>query len=193
MKRRRIPKETADQIAELFDREEGQLMRFASTLTAGETAQAADLVQQTFMAAALDWGTIEDRGASGQRAWLRRTCRNKWIDGLRRSGTLENLLPHLARSYEHLAPDPADIVIARVVLEQCWKTIGTLPPVRRQVSLLHWHQGYSSSEIAKLLELHPSGVRKHLSYARRALRLSVAPYLDQRLRDTADVPEEEGA
>ncbi|MEU4616632.1 RNA polymerase sigma factor [Streptomyces umbrinus] len=192
MKRRRIPKQTADQVAELFDREEAMLMRFASVLTAGDVAQAADLVQGTFMAAALDWDTVEDRDTGGQRAWLRRTCRNKWIDDLRRSGRLERLLPHLARRYERPAPDPADTAIARVALEQCWKTIAAMPPVRREIALLHWHQGYSSSEIAVLLQIQSSGVRKHISCARRALQLSVAPYLDQQLIDTADGVKEAG-
>jgi RNA polymerase sigma factor (sigma-70 family) len=192
VKRRRIPKETADQVAELFDREERTLMRFASVLTAGEAAQAADLVQRTFMAAALDWDTVHDRDTGGQRAWLRRTCRNKWIDDLRRTDTLEKLLPQLARRYERLAPDPADTVIARVALEQCWKTIAAMPPVRQQIALLHWHQGYSSSEIAVILEIQPSGVRKHIACARRAVQLSVAPYLDQQLIDTADTPKEAG-
>ncbi|MFF4978260.1 RNA polymerase sigma factor [Streptomyces sp. NPDC001083] len=192
MKRRRIPKETADQVAELFDREERMLMRYASVLTAGEAAQAADLVQRTFMAAALDWDTVDDRDIHGQRAWLRRTCRNKWIDDLRRSDRLENLLPHLARRYERTAPDPADTVIARVALEQCWKTIAAMPPVRQQVAVLHWHQGFSSSEIAEMLKIQPSGVRKHIACARRAVQLSVASYLDGPLIDTADVPKGAG-
>ncbi|MEU0414512.1 sigma-70 family RNA polymerase sigma factor [Streptomyces griseorubiginosus] len=186
MKRRRIPKTTADQVAELFDREEGMLMRYACVLTTGEAAQAADLVQRTFMAAALDWDTVDDRDAHGQRAWLRRTCRNKWIDDLRRSDRLENLLPHLARRHERPAPDPADTVIARVALEQCWKTIAAMPPVRQQIAVLHWHQGYSSAEIAAILKIQPSGVRKHIARARRAVQLSVAPYLDGPLIDTAE-------
>ncbi|MFB6642960.1 RNA polymerase sigma factor [Streptomyces chartreusis] len=193
MKQRRIPKETADQVTELFDREEQSLMRFASVLTAGETVGAADLVQRTFMAAALDWGTVGERDINGQAAWLRRTCRNKWIDDLRRSGTLEHLLPQLARRYACPAPDPADTAIARLMLDQCWRAIGALPPVRRQVALLHWHQGYNAAEIAELLGIEPSGVRKHISCARRALRLRVGPYLDRQLIETAGLPEEEGA
>ncbi|MFF6881220.1 RNA polymerase sigma factor [Streptomyces sp. NPDC012474] len=193
MKQRRIPKETADQVTELFDREEPYLMRFASVLTAGEAAQAADLVQRTFMAAALDWGTVGERDFAAQAAWLRRTCRNKWIDDLRRSSTMEGLLPHLACRYGIQAPDPAETAIARVVLDQCWQVIKALPPVRRQVALLHWHQGYSAPEIAELLEIQPSGVRKHISFARRTLQLSVGPYLDRQLIDPVDVPKEEGA
>ncbi|MEU9575100.1 sigma-70 family RNA polymerase sigma factor [Streptomyces massasporeus] len=193
MKQRRIPKETADQVTELFDREESGLMRFASVLTAGESAQAADLVQRTFMAAAMDWGTLGERDFAGQAAWLRRTCRNKWIDDLRRSSTMEDLLPHLARRYGFQAPDPADAAIARVVLDQCWRVIGALPPTRRQVALLHWQQGYSAAEIAELLEIQPSGVRKHISYARRTLQQRVGPYLDRQLLDPADTPKEAGA
>ncbi|MFJ4368921.1 RNA polymerase sigma factor [Streptomyces chartreusis] len=192
MKQRRIPKQTADQVTELFDREEQSLMRFAAVLTAGDSACAADLVQRTFMAAALDWGTVGERDIYGQAAWLRRTCKNKWIDDLRRSGTLEHLLPQLAQRYACPAPDPADTAIARMVLEKCWQTIAALPPVRRQVALLHWHQGYTAAEIAQLLGIQPSGVRKHIACARRTLQLSVSPDLDRQLIDTADVPKEEG-
>ncbi|WP_346177155.1 sigma-70 family RNA polymerase sigma factor [Streptomyces cuspidosporus] len=170
-------------MAELFDNEEPPLLNFAVMMTGGREQAAKDLVQQTFMAAALDWETVGQRPPAGQRAWLRTTCRNKWIDEIRRERRLRDLQGQLLRHHERTEADPADVVVSRDALARCWEVLRALPPVRHQVAWLYWIDGHTSSQIAVILGISPSGVRKHLSLAREIIHRQVGPYLNARLDD----------
>ncbi|MGW3645550.1 RNA polymerase sigma factor [Streptomyces sp. NPDC000878] len=177
MTQRRIPQETAERVAELWDREAAGLMRYAMVLTGGREAEAGDLVQQAFMAAARDWETLGRRGPDGHCAWLRVVCRRRWIDGIRRAKRLEEALPELSERYSTDQPDPADVVVSRAAVARCWEVICALSHRRRQVAVLHFYEGYSAVMIAELLDIRPSGVRKHITRAREVLRREVGPLL----------------
>lgn len=190
MKQPRIPRETAHEVAALFDQEEPDLLSYATVLNGRDEETAKDLVQQTFMAAAVAWDKVGPRSADGRRAWLRVTCRNKWIDQIRRARKLQTLQSHLERRYARTEPDPADIVLTREALARCWSVVRSLPPVRRQVAVLAWLEGYTTADIAVLLAIQPSGVRKHLSIARDIIQREVGPYLDAPLADVDADPQE---
>ncbi|MFJ5552941.1 RNA polymerase sigma factor [Streptomyces sp. NPDC093225] len=172
MTHRRIPRDVAEQVAELWDREAGALTKYAVWRTAGQGA-AADLVQRTFMAAAEDWIKLADLDDDARRSWLRRVCKNKWIDDCRRSQRGRDLHPQVHRLYERSEPDPADIVIAREDLARCWQVFEQLPPVRRQVALLYFVDGHSDLAIAELLGTGASNVRKHVALTRKTLRAAL--------------------
>ncbi|MER8062787.1 MULTISPECIES: sigma-70 family RNA polymerase sigma factor [unclassified Streptomyces] len=159
-----------EQVAALWDREAVSLTRYAMVRTGGDQATAEDLVQQTFMAAFLQWKSLASLDVEERRKWLRRVCRNKWIDGIRREVHGERTQPELERLYEQVAPDPADAVIALDDLDRCLQAIRELPPRRRQVALLYFVEQQSELRIAQLLDIAPSGVRKHVARARRAMR-----------------------
>ncbi|MFF5131071.1 RNA polymerase sigma factor [Streptomyces syringium] len=183
MKQRRLSAEIAEQVGFLFDCEEQMLLNYAVALTQGDEAGAKDLVQQTFMAAALDWATVGKRSPDGRRAWLRTTCRNKRIDELRRAGILQGLQEHLVRRYVRTEPDTADVVVSRDALARCWKVLQGLPPAQYQVARLYWIEGHSAPEIARELGISHSGVRAHLSRVRIKIHQLVGPYLNARLAD----------
>ncbi|WP_326790552.1 RNA polymerase sigma factor [Streptomyces sp. NBC_00151] len=172
----RIPSEYVDEVAEFFEREQGTLVRYARCLTnSQETAE--DLAQLAFMEAALKWGMVRDLGLVPRRGWLRQVCCNKWVDELRR-GRFRQLYGALAVPEEDLRPDPAAQIEARTALEAAQAAMEQLPRQRRAIAQLYWLAGYSTSEIAALLGVAPSGVRKHIALAGRAIRAAVEPLGD---------------
>ncbi|MFE9558846.1 RNA polymerase sigma factor [Streptomyces sp. NPDC006703] len=173
MTQRNIDEETAAQVTALWEREEVSLAQYATVCTGGDRTEAEDLVVRAFFAATQSWQKLADRGPDAQRAWLRTIVNNMWIDNIRRAGRLQKLRPDLLRLYDRDGQDPADIVMARDVLERCWRVLQALPPVRRQVALLHFYKDASAVNIAERLGISPSGVRKHLAEARKTLREQV--------------------
>ncbi|MET7715466.1 sigma-70 family RNA polymerase sigma factor [Streptomyces sp. NPDC005407] len=192
MTQQRIPAEAAEQVAALWDREAAALMRYALFHTGGDRCDAGDLVQQVFMTAAETWSFLSTLAPHQQRKWLRRTCRNKWIDQIRRAKNLQEKSPDLADLYLRDEPDTADIVIHRAALERCWEVIRTFPARRRQIAILHFYEQYPALRIADLLGIQCSGVRKHISQAKEALWREVGPFLERKRASTAtsEKPEE---
>ncbi|MDQ0771609.1 RNA polymerase sigma factor (sigma-70 family) [Streptomyces aurantiacus] len=175
----RIAKETAEQVADLWDREAEGLQRYTTVITNSES-EAGDLVSRAFEAVAHAWATVGPRKPDAQRAWLRRTCRNMWIDSIRRSENLNRLKPALAERYCRAVLDPADVAMLRIAADHGLRVIKSLPTVRRRVAVLYFLEEQPSPVIAALLEIEPSGVRKHVAEARRILREELRPFVDER-------------
>ncbi|MFF4542155.1 RNA polymerase sigma factor [Streptomyces aureus] len=156
-------------VAALWDREAAGLTRFAMVRTGGDLTAAEDLVQITFMAAVQHWSRLADAGAEGQRRWLRRVCHHKWVDSVRSDTRRDRAYVDVERLEVRLSSDPADAVLARADLERCWQVIQNFPPRRRQIALLYFVELKSELWIAEMLDLQPSGVRKHVAKARQQL------------------------
>jgi DNA-directed RNA polymerase specialized sigma24 family protein len=98
-------------VAALWEREAKGLARYAMVRTGGDKAAAEDLVQQTFMAAFLQWDeSLADLDAEEHRNWLRSVCRRRWIDGIRRETLGDRLQADAERLYDRVSPDPAHAV-----------------------------------------------------------------------------------
>ncbi|MFF4355099.1 RNA polymerase sigma factor [Streptomyces sp. NPDC001530] len=163
-------------MAELWDREAEGLRKYTTVIT-NNAAEAGDLVQRAFEAAALSWDKVGQRGPEEQRAWLRRACRNMWIDSVRRSKRLGELRPDLAERYHRTEPDPASLVLTRAAVDHCLRVINGFPKARRRVALLYFLEEHSALMIAELLGITASGVRVHVSKARRQLREELAEFV----------------
>ncbi|MBG0850305.1 sigma-70 family RNA polymerase sigma factor [Streptomyces spinoverrucosus] len=171
----RLPPETRRQIAALWELEAEWLVRYAMVRTGEDQSAAEDLVQTAFLAAAVQWSSLVDRTDDERRNWLRSVVHHKWVDGIRRSRKLERLDTEERERYAGRGPDLVDVVLARADLECCLEVIRNLPERRRQIAVLFFIEQYSAARIAYLLDLQPSGVRKHIAKARAALREAVKP------------------
>ncbi|MHB6912724.1 RNA polymerase sigma factor [Streptomyces sp. DB-54] len=185
----RITKETADQVAALWDREAEGLLRYATVLT-NNAAEAGDLVSRAFEAAVLDWGTVGSRKLGAQMAWLRRVCKNMWIDDVRRSANLDRLRPELAERCQRAELDPEDAALLGQAADHCLRVMSGLPTVRRQVAVLFFLEEYPSSVIAELLGIASSGVRKHVAKARHELQKELGAFVDHGCEAQAALREE---
>lgn len=136
----------------LVTQQENRLYRAALAIL-GDPHEAEDAVQDAFLRfleRAPD--NLENPGA-----WLTRVlvngCKSRLRLAWRRVGPLPETLP---------APGPEE----RQELEELF----SLPPEDRAVIHLHYYEGYSTDEIARMLGLRPGTVRSRLSRAREKLR-----------------------
>ncbi len=81
----RIPQRHVAELSCFFAAHDRWLFGHACVRTHGERELAADLVQDTFEAAARAWATLRGHAAGRQRAWLLGTLVNKDINGRGRS------------------------------------------------------------------------------------------------------------
>ena len=136
----------------LVTQQENRLYRAALAIL-GDPNEAEDAVQDAFLRfleRAPD--DLENPGA-----WLTRVlvngCKSRLRLAWRRVGPLPETLP---------APGPEE----REELEELF----SLPPEDRAVIHLHYYDGYSTDEIARMLGQRPGTVRSRLSRAREKLR-----------------------
>ncbi len=122
----------------------------------GDRAEAEDVAQEAFMRAFRSLHQLRQPAAFG--AWLLRTVSNAARRTSRRRSRRPGPLPSVV---------PAPSNCPRIELLDA---IGTLPETDQQVLHLHYHQGCSCAEIARLLGLQIGSVTSRLTRARRKLR-----------------------
>jgi RNA polymerase sigma-70 factor (TIGR02960 family) len=145
--------------------------------------EAEDLVQETFLRAWQRRGTFESGG--GFRAWLYRIATNACLDALRRSArrvpsaasTLAEvpwIQPYPDRLLDEVAPSedqPDAVVVARETIELAFlAVIQLLPPRQRAVLVLRDVLGWSTGEVARLLDTTAAAVNSALQRARATLQ-----------------------
>lgn len=158
-----------DQFEALVNAHANDLYRYALWLCR-DGAQAEDLVQETFMRAWKSLGKLRD-GKAGK-AWLITILRREFLRGLekaRREQTVDIDLAGLAGEAGHDTRTEA-FVLRRALLE--------LDEDYREPLLLQVLGGFSSEEIAGLLDISKANVLTRLFRARKRLRERLGPRED---------------
>ena len=151
---RHIPQHHAVEVARFYEAHSRWLFghAFVRTQRDGELAAArefaANLFQDTFEAAALDWATVRALAWAQQRAWLRTTLSHKDASHFRRRLTFRRQQPRLYRKYSVTDPDPELQALSRIALERTAKIIEGLPSRQRRIALMKWNDHMKESEIA---------------------------------------------
>ncbi len=136
---------------------------------------AEDIAQETFLRAWLRRDTIKDPHLPLQ-PWLIRIARNLAIDWLRTGQQRSRVLPLI--SIEELSVEPADNTNPNPRQSagqaeqhnQLTHAVMALPEDLRQAVLLHYAEGLTPSDIARLNGEAPSTVTRRLDKARQLLR-----------------------
>jgi RNA polymerase sigma-70 factor (ECF subfamily) len=130
------------------------------------SAAAEDATQETFLRVYQNLHSFQGGSFAG---WLMRIARNVCIDQWRKyrpQGTLDQ-----ASLPENSAPSaPGDTPELKLMVEEIWKEMGTLPPGQR-ICLEMKIQGYSYEETAARTGLPIEAVKSHLQNGRRRLWL----------------------
>ena len=141
----------------LVTQNEDRLYRAALAIL-GDPQEAEDAVQDAFVRF-LEKAPDHLENPS---AWLMRVlvngCRSRLRLAWRRVGPLPDTLP---------APGPEE--------SQELEELYSLPPEDRAVIHLHYYEGYSTAELAKMLGCRPGTVRSRLFRARERLRKLLEP------------------
>ncbi|MGW1716118.1 RNA polymerase sigma factor [Streptomyces sp. NPDC002156] len=149
-----------------------------------------DVVQETFQAAAVNWGRIRQLEPGSLAGWLFGTASNIAIDHFRSN---ERARRHQAdvwsRLYQAPPQDTCHSALTEAALKHCWDAIEQMPPRQHAAALLRWRCGYSYREISGILGMAEGTVSAHISTARKTLIDKVGPYLPFSL----DKPQEGGS
>ena len=126
----------------------------------GNEADAQDIVQDVFLKYLSLKPTFNDQ--SHEKAWFLRTTINCCHDFLRK----QKLRNHLSlEDATHIAEGGDDGVGHLLEL------IAQLPPIYKDVVILHSLEGFSTAETADVLEISVSAVKMRLSRAREILQI----------------------
>lgn len=138
----------------------------------GSTADAEDLTQQTFLKA---WSSLGNfAGRSKFSTWLYRIAHNTYIDSQR-----GNAVSNRERSEQWWAecidenPGPFANVAERQLARRLYETVDQLDEDKKHVVHLHYYQGLSIRETAKVLNIATSTVKYRLREVLRILRVKV--------------------
>ncbi len=137
-----------------------------------DASRAEDMTQEAFASA---WGAIGDfRGEASIKTWLRRIAYNLFLDSQRRRQRAESLVDRLRQGGPDAADDPLSRVMADEHLARMYRAMDSLDGDERAVLLLHYMDGLSYREMARVLH-QPAGTLKWLTHqALEKLRTQVA-------------------
>jgi len=164
----------------------GSVYRFAQRLAGGQTGDAEDLVQETFLRAYRSWESFA--AGSNCRAWLFTICRNVHLGIGRRAAVRpkEVRASELDGADEAFAirqawsddgvEDPEEALFRGIVDEEVLRAVDALPEVFREALVLSDLEGLSYGEVGEILQLPPGTVKSRLFRARRLLHDALYQY-----------------
>lgn len=147
---------------EIYQQYTPELLRYAVAMCRNPS-EAEDLIQEVFFRALQSADSFEELGPSQQRAWLYRTLKNAYCDRYRRN-KLEAQYLQTQTEEDTACPDPGmEQVETALVLQR-------LSPEDRTLFTLRYLEGYTASEIARMLHLPPGTIRSRLCRCRALLK-----------------------
>src|SRR6476646_10644305 len=172
----RLPQRHVTELSSFFAAHDRWLFGHAFLRTRGDRELAADLVQDTFEAAARAWTRLRRRAGSQQRAWLLGTLVNKDISDFRRKEAFRRRQPDIQARYQGVAADTAAQALSAIALERAREIIGEMPPRQQEIALMRWQDRMKATEIAAALGVAEGTVHAHLHTARGKLVAGLDQY-----------------
>lgn len=157
-------REAHAELTRLFERYGNAVFRAAYACLHNKS-DAEDVMQDTFLQYLRTNPIFES--AEHEKAWLLRVAMNASKNRLRSAWFSRT------DAIDDSCPCPEDEELSFV-----WDAVRELPPHYREPVHLFYHEGYSTEEIASILQTRPSTVRSRLTRARAMLR--------DRLKETYD-------
>ena len=127
-----IPPHHVHELVIFFAAHDRWLFGHACVRTQGDRDLAADLVQDTFEAAALAWAVLRDHPSARQRAWLLSTLAHKDVSDLRRKMAFRRKEPEIHARYQAAVIRPASTPTCQ---SRCLLMGNLMPP--SPLTLLH--------------------------------------------------------
>ena len=172
----RIPQRHVAELSGFFAAHDRWLFGHACVRTRGDRELAADLVQDTFEAAARSWATLREQADGRQRAWLLGTLANKDMGDFRRKSALRRRQPDIQARYQATAADTAGQALNAIALERARESIEGMPPQQQKIAQMRWQDRMKASEIAAELGVAEGTVHAQLHTARGKLVAGLERY-----------------
>ena len=172
----RIPRCHVAELSCFFAAHDRWLFGHACVRTRGDRELAADLVQDTFEAAARAWAVLRDHASGRQRAWLLGTLVNKNISDFRRKEAFRRRHADIYARYQATSADTAAQALNAIALERAREIIDDMPPRQKEISVMRWQDHMKAAEIAAALGVAEGTVHAHLHTARAKLIAGLERY-----------------
>lgn len=154
----------------LFKRYQLPIYVYAFELARDEQA-SLDIAQETFIAATRHIGGLREESKFG--SWLFGIAHQKCVQRWRKADREAAALEALAREPQESGEDAAELLVRREEEEAFMQTLAQLAPAHRAALLLHFIEGFSLEEIARITDANVGTVKSRLHYAKKALRKAV--------------------
>jgi RNA polymerase sigma factor (sigma-70 family) len=171
-----IPRHHVNELAGFFAAHDRWLFGHACVRTRGDRDLAADLVQDTFEAAALAWAVLREHPSGRQRAWLLTTLAHKDISDLRRKAAFRRREPEIHARYRATEADTEAQALNAIALARAREIIDGMPPRQQEIALMRWRDRMRAAEIAAALGIAEGTVHAQLHGARRKLVAGLERY-----------------
>ncbi|MFO7320691.1 MAG: sigma-70 family RNA polymerase sigma factor [Chloroflexota bacterium] len=158
------PEQQQDAFSRLVEQFHAPAMAWAYAAL-GDSALAQDAVQEAFVSAYRNLDQLREPRAFP--VWFRRIVRtecHRLLRSRRAGDSLDEIEAATAQG------NPEETVEQRETREQVRHALRTLPARDREVIELYYITGYAQNEIASMLDLPLTTVKKRLQYARRRLK-----------------------
>ncbi len=138
----------------------------------GSRHDAEDLTQQTFLKA---WSSLDGfAGRSKFSTWLYRIAHNTFIDWQRRNtGSTQSCPDQWWQECIDQNPGPFANLAERQLAQRLYEAVGRLDEDKKHVVHLHYYQGLSLRETAKVLNVATSTVKYRLREVFKILRAKI--------------------
>jgi RNA polymerase sigma-70 factor, ECF subfamily len=171
-----LPRHHVNELADFFAAHDRWLFGHACVRTQGDRDLAADLVQDTFEAAAIAWAVLRGHPSGRQRAWLLGTLAHKDISDLRRKAAFRRRHPEIHARYQGTPADTEAQALNVIALARAWEIIDGMPPRQKEIALMRWRDRMRAAEIAATLSIAEGTVHAQLHGARRKLVAGLERY-----------------
>jgi RNA polymerase sigma-70 factor, ECF subfamily len=171
-----IPRHHVNELAGFFAAHDQWLFGHACVRTRGDRDLAADLVQDTFEAAAIAWAVLREHPSGRQRAWLLSTLAHKDISDLRRKAAFRRRQPEIHARYRATEADTEAQALNAIALARAREIIDGMPPRQKEIALMRWRDRMRAAEIASALGIAEGTVHAQLHGARRKLVAGLERY-----------------
>ena len=138
-----------------------------------DNQEALDYFQEAMVKIDFKMGSYQYRGEGSLLSWMKRVTVNMMIESLRRKRSEVVLAGDLSEEVPNISYDEA----MNIPIEEMFRMIERLSPLKRAVFNLFCVEEYSHKEIAKMLGISEKGSSSLLSKARRELSQMVKDYL----------------
>jgi len=171
-----IPRHHVNELADFFAAHDRWLFGHACVRTQGDRDLAADLVQDTFEAAAIAWAMLRSHPSGRQRAWLLGTLAHKDISDLRRKAAFRRRQPEIHARYQGTPADTEAQALNAIALARAREIIDGMPSRQKEIALMRWRDHMRGAEIAATLGIAEGTVHAQLHGARRKLVAGLERY-----------------
>lgn len=165
-----------DVFRSLVERHSCAVFRLAYRMT-GNTSDAEDMVQETFLRAWKQIGRFDGRASFG--TWLHRICANCTLDHIRARKAKTEKNTELGPNLTHGDPSPERLAQSNEITALLLPALDRLTEMERAAFVMRHYEGMAIVEIARVLGVEMGAAKHSVFRAVQKLRRALEPAMSR--------------